>query len=669
MGDQAAREKTNHLLTHHGIDIKELKGQLDFGIISIREDEFEAVLQRFSPTDYAVGRRRYEIGMVSTANGGYYRYAAVRLPEPGEGMAQRVADDLIDDLDPRWLLLIGIGGGVPSTDFSLGDVICATRVHDFCVRAVTQEEHEKFSGGGGPMHPEVQSLLGSLPSIVRRLTGWNRSDAIGMVKPGLHVPPAQSDCYYGDDSWKVEVHRTLQYHFPSGGQPRPPLVTSRSVASSDALVKSTELMRQWQEAARSVAAVEMELAGVYLAARRINHEYPVLAVRAISDIVGFRREEHWTKYACQTAAAFALALLRSGEIFQTTSQVSNAAPRNLSRRPAPEKTAPPQSAASGIELPGAYNSEDKVLFYPADYELLDLSQATRNRQATQHALGILTTELRILVLAIPPEGCVIIPPTYYLESRLCRELLQAHASLIDCGYIKLVTQFINLEDYLVDKRERYGKAARFGRYKDAYYSGMEKGLYHLNVQLTSKAKSVGKDALSLWDREIRQRAALLSYPNEIIEEFRKRVLETEQAAFLYENVAEHMDALGIASKDAKALQIRESTSRTYLDSYIQQGIVVPNGSEVITDLVIPVIHRQEYNIRKWRRMYEMSGLLGYINSRKPEDIIRIKTRPDVAMVIARIRELFAENEKSDTVIGHLIREKLFNLFVTQFTQN
>jgi hypothetical protein len=167
------------------------------------------------------------------------------------------------------------------------------------------------------MHPEIQRLLASLPAIVRQdLSGWNSPEALGTPKPALRVPGANSDRYYGDVKWKAELRLTLLHHFPKGHAPRPPLVTTRSVATSEALVKSTDLLSRWQEYARGVAAVEMELGGVFLAARQIDREHPILAIRGISDIVGFKREEQWTKYACTTAAAFAYALVRAGAAFE-----------------------------------------------------------------------------------------------------------------------------------------------------------------------------------------------------------------------------------------------------------------------------------------------------------------------------------------------------------------
>jgi hypothetical protein len=53
----------------------------------------------------------------------------------------------------------------------------------------------------------------------------------------------------------------------------------------------------------------MELEGMYAAARTRRRIYPILVSKGISDIVGFDRDDAWTKYACETAASGALALL------------------------------------------------------------------------------------------------------------------------------------------------------------------------------------------------------------------------------------------------------------------------------------------------------------------------------------------------------------------------
>jgi hypothetical protein len=54
----------------------------------------------------------------------------------------------------------------------------------------------------------------------------------------------------------------------------------------------------------------MELAGIYVAAWTRKRVYPILVSKGISDVVGFDRHPDWTKYACETAASGAMALLR-----------------------------------------------------------------------------------------------------------------------------------------------------------------------------------------------------------------------------------------------------------------------------------------------------------------------------------------------------------------------
>jgi nucleoside phosphorylase len=79
-----------------------------------------------------------------------------------------------------------------------------------------------------------------------------------------------------------------------------------AISSSDRLIKDTAILARWQESARQVIAVEMESAGVYKAT---HGRVPFLAIRGVSDVVGYERHPDWTAYACETAAAFTRAFL------------------------------------------------------------------------------------------------------------------------------------------------------------------------------------------------------------------------------------------------------------------------------------------------------------------------------------------------------------------------
>ena len=156
------------------------------------------------------------------------------------------------------------------------------------------------------MNKAVQDLIASFRALP--LEDWNTELNIQLPRPDVDTSP---DRFYGSKEWKQKVQEALNARFGSMARREHPIVTARSIASSGHLIKDTVTIQQWSQAARDLVAVEMELSGVYAAARRMDKEYPILAIRGISDVVGFRRDPAWTNYACNTAASLFFALLRA----------------------------------------------------------------------------------------------------------------------------------------------------------------------------------------------------------------------------------------------------------------------------------------------------------------------------------------------------------------------
>jgi len=120
----------------------EIQKSVDFAIITVRSDEYRCVLAHFTGHETVSGRRYYEYSRVKTAPGGEAGVVIVRCLEQGHGSAHDVTRDVIEDLDPGWILLVGIAGGLPSDDYSLGDVLLASRIYDHSVSAEIQEREE-----------------------------------------------------------------------------------------------------------------------------------------------------------------------------------------------------------------------------------------------------------------------------------------------------------------------------------------------------------------------------------------------------------------------------------------------------------------------------------------------------------------------------------------------
>ena len=324
LSDMAAGEQSRRpqiLIPSKPLHVGAIKGKVHVAIITVRPDEYAAMEDRLGETvPVEGGNNSYEHSVITTESGTSLSVVLTRVATQGNTPAQAVANNIIHEIDPAWLFLVGIAGGVPDHEFCLGDVIIASYLHDFSLKAVTEEKTPTYQSHGGPMHPAVDRFLQT------KIAGKNATRLLNLAglltDPLLRVHPMVFDgatsnktLFYGDDSFRRKVEEIITNRFPRGIRNGPPRIWPGPCANGDMLVKSAMLLQEWQESARQLTHVETELAGVYAAARSAGRQnYPLLAIRGLSDIVGLRRDPAWTTYACRTSAALAFAVLRSGFI-------------------------------------------------------------------------------------------------------------------------------------------------------------------------------------------------------------------------------------------------------------------------------------------------------------------------------------------------------------------
>jgi nucleoside phosphorylase len=298
----------------------ELAGTIDFAILTIKEEEFEAVLSQLPPSGARTVSlaRAYALRQVPQRNGNIATVAVTRCPSQGNGVSQDVARDILHDLDPQWILVVGIAGGVPSSEFSLGDVLLGSGVMDMSVEEIRNRRPPTTAADGHHAHPDVENYCAIVKAEGEALGEWNRlleapfESMQELQEPAMRLEPPS---FYGSKEWIRKTQDVLRAEVTK--RPRRPRVSAGLIAASDKLIKSTPTLARWLAVARQIRAVEMESAGVYRAARgrgRHRKEYPAMAIRGISDVVGFKRDDAWTKYACVSAAAFAHAFIASGHV-------------------------------------------------------------------------------------------------------------------------------------------------------------------------------------------------------------------------------------------------------------------------------------------------------------------------------------------------------------------
>ena len=279
-----------------------------------------------------------------TANAGQdarYRLAILRQIEQGNGEAQEAARDLIDDLQPSLLLVVGIAGGLPSDDISLGDIVLSTRVHDFSIEARKFQDETTYNVGGGPIAKAIGVGIANLSARESELGDWWVELP---QKPTVNLAPRN---LYGPRNWQRDVRQKLQLHYGKDVADRTPVFAAGPIASSDRLVKDPKVLFPWITSARGILAIEMESAGVHRATR---DRTPMLSIRSLSDIVGLKRQDAWTKYACASAAAFTRAYVRTRPVPIRESERPTVVPvpRDTTREQPEHRAAEPEESFANL---------------------------------------------------------------------------------------------------------------------------------------------------------------------------------------------------------------------------------------------------------------------------------------------------------------------------------
>jgi nucleoside phosphorylase len=154
----------------------ELKGQIDLAIITATEETHRAALKHFVTQTFIQGRRNYTFFTVPRSNGLAYNGVLLNLPDVGNQAALSATRDLIDDLDPPWIVSLGVGKALPSHRFSLGDVIIADRIANLALETRQQRGLSEFDLRATEMAREVSTFQGTLlaPRFTHAGTSFRR---------------------------------------------------------------------------------------------------------------------------------------------------------------------------------------------------------------------------------------------------------------------------------------------------------------------------------------------------------------------------------------------------------------------------------------------------------------------------------------------------------------
>jgi nucleoside phosphorylase len=240
---------------------------VDVVVLTALDLEYDAVRAHLTGFggDTDTNGTRYETGEV---RGGRCR-VALASTGPGNLAAATLATRAVARFRPKALVFVGVAGGL-AAGVALGDVVVATRVHDY--------QGGKAAAGGFRARPRSWPLAHAVEQAAREVArdvAW-----VGLLPPDTTVIPA--------------------VHFK-------PIVSGDVVLDTRDGPVATIIREHYDDA----VAIDMESAGVAEAAHH-NDFHRVITVRAISDLAdGTKRSTDavgWQRRAVRHAAAFAIAL-------------------------------------------------------------------------------------------------------------------------------------------------------------------------------------------------------------------------------------------------------------------------------------------------------------------------------------------------------------------------
>jgi len=261
-----------------------MKQPIDFVIITALEEELDALLARLPgykklpPSENSV-RSYYQAEIPAIfPDGGQsiYRVIVMSLPGMGRVQAATATDDAIDQWHPRYLLLVGIAGGIAERKVNLGDILIPDQIADY--------ELQKITEGNSEIRWIVHQVDPRLSDAERSLRSDAWVDAIGVERP--------------------ETGKPLRHCGP--------------IASGDKVVAFEDALKKYRSDWPKLIGVEMEAAGAAAAAFRVPHPPGFFMIRSVCDLAnkqkGSEEVEKWRNYACNAAASYTIDFLPSGTI-------------------------------------------------------------------------------------------------------------------------------------------------------------------------------------------------------------------------------------------------------------------------------------------------------------------------------------------------------------------
>ncbi len=262
----------------------EVAAPVDFVIVTALEEERGALLSMLPdckplPPEPGDVRHYYSGRLPVTMHGGaqgHYSIVVMQLLGMGRVQAATATSDAIKRWRPRFVVMVGIAGGVAAKHVGLGDILVSQQVVDYELQKLTQK--------GPEIRWQVHQADARLLGASQQLTAEAALSLLTVRRPLRGVP-----------------QRIIG-----------------PIASGDKVIAFGAALEQYRQHWATLIGVEMEAAGVATAVSQAAKPPGFFMVRGVSDLADANKDSKhvgkWRAYACHVAAAYTVALLQGGPV-------------------------------------------------------------------------------------------------------------------------------------------------------------------------------------------------------------------------------------------------------------------------------------------------------------------------------------------------------------------
>jgi nucleoside phosphorylase len=363
--------------------------RVDFVLVTALPEERDAVLcrlpghKKLPPTDDDLGVYYSAELKIKFPDGARGSYSVVVVPLLGMGRvkASNATKEAIFRWKPRYVVLVGIAGGISKNGANLGDLLISDQIVDYELQKLHADRDEPRY----EVHRADPRLLGG----AQNFTG---------------------------ESW-LKLVRTKR---PRKGKSE---IRFGPIATGDKVDARGNFLAKHYTAFPKMIGIEMEAGGVASASFSSANPPRFFMIRGVSDLADGDKDSpkvvSWRAYACDVAASYAVALLKSGPV-----------PLKMTRAP----DSPGRPAAKGSDL----IQDNWDLFEPElqDALAIALNESLRNGSATIRTRNLFAAwyrlkpeSLRELFELLPTEA---LPRATKKPDRSKKRILREELALSGC---------------------------------------------------------------------------------------------------------------------------------------------------------------------------------------------------------------------------------------------